>query len=94
MNDPEIHSTSWEWDMTGPSAQWKRAHNYSHHTYTNVVGMDEDVGFGILRMTRDEPWRPINCCSPPPTCCWPRPSSGASRCTISAIAEGAGRDSR
>ena len=64
MNDPEIHSTSWEWDQTGPSAHWKRAHNYAHHTYTNIVGMDEDVGFGILRMTRDEVWRPINLLQP------------------------------
>ncbi|KAA0023993.1 fatty acid desaturase family protein [Antrihabitans cavernicola] len=64
MNDPEIHSTSWEWDMTGPSAHWKRAHNYSHHTYTNIVGMDDDIGFGILRMTRDEEWRPVNLLQP------------------------------
>ncbi|MDH6677690.1 fatty acid desaturase [Rhodococcus sp. LBL1] len=64
MNDPEIHSTTWEWDMTGPSEHWKRAHNYTHHTYTNIVGMDDDVGFGILRMTRDEKWRPINLLQP------------------------------
>ncbi|QCQ91986.1 fatty acid desaturase family protein [Rhodococcus sp. SGAir0479] len=64
MNDPEIHSTTWEWDQTGPSEHWKRAHNYSHHTYTNIVGMDDDVGFGILRMTRDEKWRPINLLQP------------------------------
>ncbi|MGW4092516.1 fatty acid desaturase [Nocardia sp. NPDC004750] len=64
MNDPEIHSSSWEWDMTGPSAQWRRAHNYSHHTYTNVLGKDEDLGFGILRMTRDEQWRPIHLVQP------------------------------
>ncbi|MFE3322174.1 fatty acid desaturase family protein [Nocardia sp. NPDC059195] len=64
MNDPEIHSTSWEWDMTGPSAQWRRAHNYSHHTYTNVLGKDEDLGFGILRMTRDEAWRPVHLAQP------------------------------
>ncbi|MFD7008391.1 fatty acid desaturase family protein [Rhodococcus jostii] len=64
MNDPEIHSMSWEWDQTGPSEHWKRAHNYSHHTFTNIVGMDSDVGFGILRMTRDEEWRPINLLQP------------------------------
>ncbi|MFD3506356.1 fatty acid desaturase family protein [Nocardia sp. NPDC058666] len=64
MNDPEIHSTSWEWDMTGTSSQWRRAHNYSHHTYTNVLGKDEDLGFGILRMTRDEPWRPLHLVQP------------------------------
>jgi NADPH-dependent stearoyl-CoA 9-desaturase len=64
MNDPEIHSTTWEWDWVGPSAQWKRAHNYAHHTYTNVMGMDDDLDFVILRMTRDEPWRPIHLVQP------------------------------
>ncbi|TQM30910.1 fatty acid desaturase [Nocardia bhagyanarayanae] len=64
MNDPEIHSSTWEWDQTGPSSQWRRAHNYSHHTYTNVLGKDEDLGFGILRMTRDEQWRPIHLVQP------------------------------
>ncbi len=64
MNDPEIHSTTWEWDMTGPSSQWRRAHNYNHHTYTNVLGMDKDLGFDFLRMTRDEPWRPIHLIQP------------------------------
>ncbi|WP_405177975.1 fatty acid desaturase [Nocardia sp. NBC_01377] len=64
MNDPEIHSGTWEWDQTGPSSQWRRAHNYSHHTYTNVLGKDEDLGFGILRMTRDEQWRPIHLVQP------------------------------
>ncbi|ORM24287.1 acyl-CoA desaturase [Williamsia sp. 1135] len=64
MNDPEIHSITWEWDQVGPSSQWKRAHNYTHHIYTNIVGMDDDIGFGILRMTRDVPWRPANLVQP------------------------------
>ncbi|MCZ4550726.1 fatty acid desaturase family protein [Gordonia rubripertincta] len=64
MNDPEIHSNTWEWDQVGPSSQWKRAHNYTHHIYTNIVGMDDDIGFGILRMTRDVPWRPANLIQP------------------------------
>jgi linoleoyl-CoA desaturase len=58
MNDPEIHSTEWEWDTTCPSVQWKHSHNFIHHKYTNVVGMDADVGYGIMRVTRDEPWEP------------------------------------
>jgi fatty acid desaturase len=57
MNDPEIHSTTWEWDMAGLSAQWRYSHNYLHHVYTNVLEMDEDIGFGVMRVTRDEPWR-------------------------------------
>ncbi|NUS45511.1 MAG: fatty acid desaturase [Mycobacteriaceae bacterium] len=64
MNDPEIHSSTWEWDYAGPSGQWKRSHNYVHHTYTNVYGMDEDLSFSVLRMTRDEPWRPIHAIQP------------------------------
>ncbi|KNA90932.1 fatty acid desaturase family protein [Gordonia jacobaea] len=56
MNDPEIHSSSWEWDTTCPSVQWKHSHNFVHHKYTNIVGTDDDVGYGILRVTRDQPW--------------------------------------
>ncbi|OAH63554.1 fatty acid desaturase [Dietzia cinnamea] len=58
MNDPEIHSTSWEWDLVGSSADWKHTHNHLHHKFTNIVGMDDDVGFGVLRVTRDVPWEP------------------------------------
>ncbi|WP_280258912.1 fatty acid desaturase family protein [Nocardia abscessus] len=58
MNDPEIHSTTWEWDMAGLSSQWRYSHNYRHHVYTNVVGIDDDIGFGVMRVTRDQRWRP------------------------------------
>ncbi|MGW5522963.1 fatty acid desaturase family protein [Gordonia sp. NPDC003950] len=58
MNDPEVHSTTWEWDMVCASPHWKHSHNYIHHKYTNVVGMDHDVGYKILRVTRDEEWEP------------------------------------
>ena len=58
MNDPEIHSTTWEWDMVGPSSQWRYSHNYRHHVFSNVVGMDDDLGFGVMRVTRDQEWKP------------------------------------
>jgi fatty acid desaturase len=64
MNDPEIHSTTWEWDMVGPSAQWRYSHNFRHHVYTNVLDLDEDIGFGVLRVTRDEAWKPRNLIQP------------------------------
>jgi linoleoyl-CoA desaturase len=57
MNDPEIHSTSWEWDMSGASKHWRFTHNFQHHKYTNILGMDDDVGYGLLRVTRDQPWK-------------------------------------
>jgi linoleoyl-CoA desaturase len=56
MNDPEIHSTEWEWDTTSPTVHWKKSHNYIHHKYTNVVGLDDDIGYGIMRLTRDQKW--------------------------------------
>ena len=60
MNDPEIHSSNWEWDTTQPAEQWKHSHNYVHHQFTNVLGHDNDVGYGILRMSRDQKWTPYN----------------------------------
>jgi fatty acid desaturase len=60
MNDPEIHSGTWEWDTTCPAEQWKHSHNFVHHTYTNVIGKDNDVGYGILRVTSDQKWHPVN----------------------------------
>ncbi len=64
MNDPEIHSSTWEWDMPGVSSQWRYSHNYIHHMYTNVIGMDDDLGFGIMRITRDVAWRPRHLVQP------------------------------
>jgi fatty acid desaturase len=58
MNDPEIHSNTWEWDMVGVSSQWRYSHNYRHHVFANVLGMDEDLGYGVLRVTLDQPWKP------------------------------------
>ncbi|MBZ4536936.1 fatty acid desaturase family protein, partial [Mycobacterium avium] len=60
MNDPEIHSTTWEWDMTAASKHWISSHNFQHHKYTNILGMDDDVGYYILRVTRDQRWEPFN----------------------------------
>ncbi|ORB65931.1 fatty acid desaturase family protein [Mycobacterium shinjukuense] len=58
MNDPEIHSATWEWDMSGSSRQWRYTHNFAHHKYTNILDMDHDVGYGMVRVTRDQPWKP------------------------------------
>ena len=78
MRDPKIHSTTWEWDNASPAEQWKHAHNEEHHTYTNVLGKDGDLGYGIMRVDEDQTWTPfhlgqplwnaINPAPPPP---WP-----------------------
>jgi NADPH-dependent stearoyl-CoA 9-desaturase len=58
MRDPKIHSTTWDWDHASPPEQWKRAHNELHHTYTNILGKDNDLGYGIMRVDEDQPWKP------------------------------------
>ena len=60
MRDPKIHSTTWEWDHVSPADQWKQSHNELHHRYTNVVGKDNDLGYGILRVDEDQPWHPMH----------------------------------
>jgi linoleoyl-CoA desaturase len=57
MRDPKIHSTTWEWDHVTPAAQWKRAHNDTHHRYTNILGKDNDLGYGIMRVDEAQPWK-------------------------------------
>ena len=57
MRDPKIHSTTWEWDMATPAEQWKHSHNQIHHTYTNIVGQDNDLGYGIMRADEDQEWK-------------------------------------
>ena len=60
MRDPKIHSTTWDWDMASPAEQWKHSHNQVHHTYTNVVGKDNDLGYGIMRVDEDQRWTPFH----------------------------------
>jgi NADPH-dependent stearoyl-CoA 9-desaturase len=58
MRDPKIHSTTWEWDSATPAEFWKHSHNQLHHTYTNVIGKDNDLGYGIMRVDEDQKWYP------------------------------------
>ncbi|MFI0793163.1 fatty acid desaturase family protein [Micromonospora rubida] len=60
MRDPKIHSTTWEWDHVSPAEQWKHSHNELHHTYTNVIGKDNDLGYGIMRVDEDQRWHPFH----------------------------------
>jgi fatty acid desaturase len=57
-NDPKLSSKRFEWDTACPGDQWRHSHNYMHHTHTNIVGKDRDIGYGILRMSEDQEWRP------------------------------------
>lgn len=59
MRDEKIHSSTWEWDNVTPSEAWKHSHNEVHHTYTNIVGKDNDLGYGIMRVDEDQKWYPM-----------------------------------
>lgn len=59
MKDPNIQSSSWEWNHVCPSDQWMQSHNIKHHTWTNVIGKDPDIGYGLLRVTSRQRWRPF-----------------------------------
>lgn len=58
MNDPKLNSRNFDWDTSDTAANWKDTHNHWHHTYTNVNGYDHDLGYGILRVSEDQPWEP------------------------------------
>jgi len=59
MNDPAARRQNLRvGHEPAPPTNGATLHNYMHHTYTNVVGKDRDIGYGILRMSEDERWRP------------------------------------
>ena len=59
MNDPEFAGRQYEWDIVGPADFWRHTHNHVHHTYTNVLGMDDDVGYGVVRLFPEQRWKPF-----------------------------------
>jgi linoleoyl-CoA desaturase len=59
MNDPYIHSSTWDWDTASTSEAWKHSHNYIHHTYTNIRGKDKDLGYEIMRIDPHQKWHPV-----------------------------------
>jgi NADPH-dependent stearoyl-CoA 9-desaturase len=59
MNDPQIHSSTWDWDTASTAEAWKHSHNYIHHTYTNIIGKDKDLGYEIMRIDPHQQWHPV-----------------------------------
>ena len=58
MNDPHLQGASYDWDTIATGDDWKYTHNYIHHTYTNIVGQDHDVGYGLIRVSESQKWEP------------------------------------
>ncbi|MCQ4122354.1 fatty acid desaturase family protein [Rhodococcus tibetensis] len=64
MNDPYIHSSTWDWDTASTAKAWKHSHNYIHHTYTNIRGKDKDLGYEIMRIDPKQRWHPVYLAQP------------------------------
>ena len=56
MNDPQINGLTYDWDNAATGEDWKRTHNFEHHTYTNIHGKDKDIGYGLVRLDSDQPY--------------------------------------
>lgn len=59
MRDPHLNGKTYEWDIVGTADNWRHTHNYMHHTYTNVRGMDMDIGYGLVRLFPEQRWKPF-----------------------------------
>jgi fatty acid desaturase len=59
MNDPVINSQAWDWDTASTAQAWRHSHNYVHHTYTNILGKDKDLGYEIMRIDPHQKWHPV-----------------------------------
>ena len=59
MNDPVINSRAWDWDTASTAEAWRHSHNYIHHTYTNILGKDRDLGYEIMRIDPEQKWYPF-----------------------------------
>ncbi len=59
MNDPVINSRAWDWDTASTAEAWRHSHNFIHHTYTNILGKDRDLGYEIMRIDPEQGWHPV-----------------------------------
>jgi fatty acid desaturase len=64
MGDPRLTGKTFEWDIVATADNWRRTHNFRHHTYTNVRGMDDDIGYGLLRIFPEQRWKPFYLAQP------------------------------
>src|ERR1700729_718878 len=64
MNHPVINSRAWDWDTASTAEAWRHSHNYIHHTYTNILGKDRDLGYEIMRIDPQQRWNPVDLFQP------------------------------
>jgi len=52
----EFHSERWVWDFVTDPREWRVMHHQNHHPYTNIVGVDHDIGYSFLRLLPGQNW--------------------------------------
>ncbi|HEY4239387.1 MAG TPA: acyl-CoA desaturase [Kofleriaceae bacterium] len=62
--DPALRGADYEWDTACTGDDWRHSHNVEHHTFTNVLGRDRDVGYGLLRISPKQRWHPKHLAQP------------------------------
>ena len=62
--DPALDSQRYDWDNVCTGDDWRHSHNYEHHTFTNILGKDRDIGYGFLRVAPEQPWKPVHLTQP------------------------------
>ena len=62
--DPQLASRDYEWDHACAGSDWRHYHNYEHHTFTNILGKDRDVGYSFLRVCPEQDWHPRHLVQP------------------------------
>ncbi|RNF82902.1 fatty acid desaturase family protein [Montanilutibacter psychrotolerans] len=58
MNDPSLNSQTYDWDIVCAGEHWRNSHNVEHHDHTNIIGLDHDFGYGMLRLSDQQRWSP------------------------------------
>ncbi len=58
--DPALDSHRYEWDNVCTGDDWRHSHNFEHHTFTNILGKDRDIGYMVLRVAPEQRWRPMH----------------------------------
>lgn len=55
-----FYSKSFKWKSPIDEESWKKEHNILHHQYTNILGKDPDLSYGMIRAAEKVPWVPYH----------------------------------
>jgi NADPH-dependent stearoyl-CoA 9-desaturase len=55
-----FQSERFRWDIPIEESSWRTSHNVEHHQYTNVVGRDPDLEYGMVRLHAAVPHKDRN----------------------------------